>query len=98
MWRQGDVFISPTTTLPPKASKRQGGLLVEGELTGHSHRLERLSDGEVLEANGRLYLRVTAPSARIIHQEHGPITLTRGDYLVWQQREYTPEAIRVVRD
>ncbi|MCI0456467.1 MAG: hypothetical protein L0Z62_05745 [Gemmataceae bacterium] len=98
MWRQGNIFLAPVSAIPKQASKRPGGLLVEGELTGHSHRLERLSDGEVLQANDRLYLRIAAPSARIVHQEHGPITLVRGDYLVWQQREYTPEAIRVVRD
>ena len=31
-------------------------------------------------------------------KEHGPITLPRGTYRVWQQREYSPEAIRIVMD
>ncbi len=43
-------------------------------------------------------IRVIADEARIIHQEHQPITLPRGDYRVWQQREYTPEKIRRITD
>jgi hypothetical protein len=34
----------------------------------------------------------------VIHEEHQPITLEPGIYRVWQQREYTPEAIRRVVD
>jgi hypothetical protein len=45
-----------------------------------------------------LYLEVLADRATVVHEEHGPITLPRGLYRVWQQREYSPEAIRVVRD
>jgi hypothetical protein len=41
---------------------------------------------------------VLADSATVTHEEHGPITLPRGTYRVWRQREYSPEAIRVVRD
>jgi hypothetical protein len=52
----------------------------------------------VLEKDGTLYLRVVADRATIIHQEHRPITLPRGSYRVWAQREYSPEAIRPVLD
>ena len=98
MWRQGDVFLAGVASLPEGASPRAGGVLVEGELTGHSHRLEKAGVGEVLEHRGTLYLRVTARQATIVHQEHGLITLPRGSYRVWQQREYTPQAVRTVAD
>jgi hypothetical protein len=45
-----------------------------------------------------LYVRITAERARIVHPEHHPIELPGGTYRVWQQREYTPEAIRRVSD
>jgi len=98
MWRQGDVFIAAVKEVPPRAVRRPGGVLVEGELTGHSHRLANLADGELLEKDGTLYLIVKTDWARIIHQEHKEIRLPRGTYRVWGQREYTPEAIVRVMD
>jgi hypothetical protein len=98
MWRQGDVFIGPVPSIPRSAKPRAGGVLVEGELTGHSHRVADLRTAEVLEIGDKLFLRVLADSTTIAHQEHGPITLTRGTYRVWGQREYSPEAIRRVVD
>ena len=98
MWRQGDVFIAPVRSIPKSAKPRPGGVLVEGELTGHSHRVADLRTAEVLEAGEKLFLRVLADATTIVHQEHGPITLSRGTYRVWGQREYFPEAIRRVLD
>jgi hypothetical protein len=98
MWRQGDVFIASIGTLPTKAKRRPSGVLVEGELTGHSHRLADLSTAELWEKEGELFLRVLADCTTVIHQEHKPITLPRGTYRVWGQREYSPEAIRRVLD
>lgn len=98
MWRQGDVFIAPISSIPKEGKLRQSGVLVEGELTGHSHRVADLRRAEVLEAGDDLFLRVLADSVKIIHQEHGTIELPHGAYRVWGQREYSPEAIRIVRD
>ncbi len=98
MWRQGDVFIAPVPSIPKGAKHRQGGVLVEGELTGHSHRVADLRTAEVLESGDDLFLRVLADMTKIIHQEHGPIELPRGTYRIWGQREYSPEAIRRVLD
>lgn len=60
--------------------------------------LQDLAAWALVERDGRLYVRVTAPHARIVHEEHGPITLTTGLYRVVRQREYTPTAIRNVAD
>ncbi len=98
MWRQGDVFIAAVPSIPAGATPRPHCVLAEGEITGHSHRVEGQRVAELYEHSGTLYLKVTAASARVIHQEHGPVTLPRGCYRVWPQREYSPEAIRVVRD
>jgi hypothetical protein len=98
MWRHGDVFIAAVKGIPRGAVRRAGTLLAEGEATGHSHRIERPETVELYERGGLLYLRVVAESAQVIHQEHCPITLPRGTYRVWQQREYSPREIRTVRD
>jgi hypothetical protein len=98
MWRHGDVLIAAVEELPRKARRRHSTVLVHGELTGHSHRLEEPQTGELWESGGELFLRVTADEARVIHQEHAPITLPRGTYRIWKQREYTPRSIRWVQD
>ena len=98
MWRQGDILISTVEAVPRGAVRRGDGVIAEGELTGHSHRIENTAGAELLEHRGALYLRVLAEKARVVHQEHGPITLPRGAYAVWRQREYTPESIRPVHD
>jgi hypothetical protein len=98
MWRQGDVFIAPVAAVPKGAKSRPGGVLVEGELTGHSHRVADPRTAQVFQAGEDLFLRVDGDLATIIHQEHGPIALRRGLYRVWGQREYSPQAIRRVVD
>lgn len=98
MWRQGDVLMAAVDSIPGGATKRPDCILAEGELTGHSHRVELPAAVELLEHQGNLYLRVCGAQARVIHQEHGPITLPQGQYRVWKQREYTPQSIRPVRD
>jgi hypothetical protein len=92
MWRQGDVFIDSVNRIPAGAKRVGHGVLIEGEATGHSHRLESLDVAEVFRNGDELFVRVFTESTRIVHEEHGAITLPRGVYRVWQQREYTPQA------
>ena len=98
MWRHGDVLIAAAEAIPQRAKQRTTTVLARGELTGHSHRIEMVDTAEVWECDGVLFVKVVAPTARVVHQEHNPITLPRGIYQVWQQREYTPRAIRRVID
>jgi hypothetical protein len=98
MWRQGDVFIERVAKIPARAEARPHCVLAEGEVTGHSHRIRESGVARMFAHTSSLYLEVTAEQATIAHEEHGPITLPRGTYRVWQQREYTPQAIRTVRD
>lgn len=98
IWRHGDVIIASTEELPEGAKKRNNVVLAYGEITGHSHRIEDASTAETFEHDGMVYLRVTAPKARLVHEEHDTIELPQGVYRVWQQREYSPERIRRVYD
>jgi hypothetical protein len=52
---------------------------------------------EIWVHRGERFLKITA-TTRVIHEEHHPIPLEPGIYRFWQQREYTPEAIRRVMD
>ena len=95
-YRQGDLLFIRQDNRPEIALvARQSDVIVAGEATGHAHRLQA---GTILEApNGTLYLDVTH-STQVVHEEHGPITLDRGLWLVVRQREYSPDAIRTVED
>ncbi len=102
-YRQGDVFIQRIRKMPkdvqPLRRTRRGVVLAEGEVTGHAHAIkDRGADlyGGEIEAR---FLRVLAEGGvALTHEEHATITLPKGDYEIRIQREYSPEAIRNVRD
>jgi hypothetical protein len=98
LYHQGDIYITDVPTIPKGATPQPHCVLAEGEVTGHSHRVDRPGTARLFANRGSLFLEVLAETATVVHQEHGPITLARGNYRVWRQREYTPEAIRLVRD
>jgi len=98
MWRHGDVLIAPLGAIPGKAVRLAHTVLARGEVTGHSHRILERSAADLWELGGSLYLKVTADKVTVVHQEHAPITLPRGSYRVWIQREYTPATVRRVAD
>lgn len=105
MYRQGDVLILPLDEeaapaailgLSPVARDARGRLVLAlGEVTGHAHAV--VGPGELYRsadplAPGCLHV----PSgARVVHEEHGAISLPRGWYRVMRQREYVPGAFRV---
>jgi hypothetical protein len=98
MYRHGDVILMQADAIPSDAIRRPTAVLARGEATGHSHRIAEPGAAEVFDHDGVGYLRVTAPQARLIHDEHGPIVLPRGIFRFWMQREYTPKEIRRVVD
>lgn len=98
LYRHGDVLIQRIDRLPAAAQRREGATLAEGELTGHSHRIQQ-TNAVQLWAQGRdLFLEVKEPSATLIHEEHRAIELPQGIYHVWRQREYRPAADVEVMD
>lgn len=98
-WRHGDIMIEAIGKIPERAAVRKGApVLAWGEVTGHSHRIEDPHAAVFYTLGDDGYFEVTAPSARLVHEEHGPIVLERGRYRFWHQREYTPGAIRRVVD
>lgn len=95
MHRQGDVLFVKVADLPTERVERKSDVLVEGEATGHAH---RLTAGQIWQTHeGLLYLRAVAGS-RIVHEEHAALSLEPGDFQVIRQREYSPEVIRWVMD
>ena len=93
-YRQGDLlFVQQDTPPETRLTARQGNVIVMGEATGHAHRLQA---GTILEApDGSGYLDITH-TTQVVHEEHGPITLDPGLWLVVRKPAYNPEVIRTV--
>ncbi len=85
MKRQGDLVIKEVRELPQNLLVVKNGVILEGESTGHAH---RLVGGSVFKDNQNLmYLKVTS-KAKIVHEEHKPISLSKGMYAVLRTREW----------
>jgi hypothetical protein len=98
LYRHGDLLVQSVNSLPSEARRLHHLVLAQGELTGHSHRIAERDAAVLFESPIGLFLNVTGETATMVHQEHGPIELSKGIYQVWRQREYTPAEIRTVRD
>jgi hypothetical protein len=99
MVRQGDVLLRKVDKLPDgKRKRRASGEVLEGEVTGHVHRITDLEAAEVLEIGDGLFVSVSDNGVSLIHEEHKTIELPPGNYEVVRQREYSPEEIRNVQD
>ncbi len=98
LYRHGDVLIQSVRSLPDGVEKQRSVILAEGEITGHSHRVLEADAATLFRDGPDMFLRVTAATATVVHEEHAPIELPRSLYRVWRQREYTPKRIVVVRD
>jgi hypothetical protein len=73
-------------------------VIAEGEATGHRHRLlgsiaMYRDDAIARDVPSELYVghvTVRSPEAHLVHEEHAPITLEKGTYLVRRQRQLEP--------
>jgi hypothetical protein len=102
LWRQGDVLIQRVEAVPPSARKLKRAVLASGDTTGHRHQVKDRRTARLLSVGeGRavqLFLEVDADEASVVHPEHGTITLPRGVYRVWRQREFDDHEVRFVAD
>jgi hypothetical protein len=98
-YRQGDLLFVRLDIQPAgELTVRQNAVIVVGEATGHAHRLQTGRAGMILEDfDGSLYLNI-AHMTQVVHEEHSPIILDPGWWLVIRQREYTPDAMGTVAD
>ncbi len=98
LYRHGDVLLRQITSLPIGAQRRVGATLAQGEVTGHSHRIQQAHAVQLWVQGSDLFLEVKEPTATLVHEEHRAIELPYGLYRVWRQREYRPDAYVEVMD
>jgi hypothetical protein len=100
IYRQGDVLLIEVKSIPKDAVEQpiKGEVvLAYGEVTGHKHRFEDAMDVRMFGSGGSRYLDVAGVKL-LIHEEHSTVTVPPGKYLVPQQVEFTPAALRNVAD
>jgi hypothetical protein len=92
--RQGDLLFRKVAALPKDAKEVNDNVLARGEITGHTHRIE---GAKVFRSRNQLLVQVDQV-ARVVHEEHEAFELSTGIYEVVRQREYTPDATRLISD
>ncbi len=102
LWRQGDILIQRVESIPSPARKLKRPILASGDSTGHRHQVEDRRTARLLSVGqgraAQLFLEVEADEASVVHPEHDTITLPRGVYRVWRQREFDDAGSRFVAD
>ena len=100
-YRHGDLMIIPVDSIPEGLPKKNNTELLEGETSGHVH---RLSGGTVYTTEPTInnnfllgYFTIEKPTP-LSHEEHETITLPACNYKFIQQREYDPQENRRVID
>ena len=86
-FRQGDVLLMSTDRI--EGRKLTHLILAEGEVTGHKHQITS-GEAELREQDGKLILIVSSETATLSHEEHKPIQIPQGTWIVRTQREYSP--------
>ncbi len=95
MYRQGDILLISIPQLPTGCRKTKSKIILQGELTGHCH---RITNGIVYHlGSDQLFVQIDEPSS-LIHDEHAPIELPVGIYRVIRQQEYVGNQPRKVMD
>ena len=100
VYRQGDVIIKERKV--EELEEKHDGVLAEGEVTGHAHRIAQKNNARLYytAVEGILALKVLAAMCVIQHEEHESVCIPEGDYSVEVQREYDwfTNAVRRVAD
>ena len=86
LYRQGDILFKKIEELPFNLTQKLSGVVAEGELTGHAHIIENGALFELVNSSD-LFIEANHKT-RIVHDEHLPIELDEGNYMVIRQREY----------
>jgi len=98
IFRHGDLLIREINKIPSKAKPIDTKTLAEGEVTGHTHKLE--GNCQIFEHLTTKFLEILEEEeAKLVHEEHKMIKIPKGKYVIINEREYNPwenETSRVV--
>jgi hypothetical protein len=96
--QQGDIILKSISSLPGNLKRAEDLILQHGERTGHRHQFTDNRVQVFVDASGTKFISVPEP-AQVFHEEHNPITVSPGNYVLDIVREFnydTEEIVRVV--
>jgi hypothetical protein len=105
--RQGDVLLAKVEDTTPTAGSEierhptSGCVLALGEATGHHHHIpnQKATMRQIPKADPMTDRILTLNErAELLHEEHLPLYLPPGNYIVEKQEEYRPKEIVPVVD
>lgn len=89
IYQQGDIIIEMISNLPegaiPKKPVGKKHILAKGEATGHLH---AVTDPVDLYEKGDYYYISADYDFTVFHEEHNPVQIPKGIYVVRKVREY----------
>lgn len=100
-YRHGDLIVIPVDSIPVGLQKKDNTELLEGETSGHVHKLNGgivYKDNPTAENNFLLGYFEIKKETPLSHEEHETIILQPGKYKFMSQREYDPQENRRVID
>lgn len=97
--RQGDIMLKRIEKINDAKPVNRGGMIEEGEVTGHIHRLPANGSKFYETKNGQLLVELEEPQ-QITHEDHLPVYTPEGSFEVVKEREfdYATHVDRIVRD
>lgn len=111
LFAQGDLLIERVPDIVPSGDQVRAGsdgtiVVAEGETTGHRHAFHDAvtmfrDDNLACDIPNGLYVghvRVDVPLARLVHEEHDAIALSRGTWRIRRRRELEPKDVRLIAD
>ena len=86
--RHGDLLIRRVESIPTTAKPTNDAILAYGEVTGHKHRLVGQQVQVFQDEKTQIKYFQLGQQAELVHEEHKPIQLEEGTYMVVQEREF----------
>lgn len=105
-FRQGDILFEQVESKDISFLQlNTDGIIAYGEISGHKHIID--GNGQVFvrpaqqrgrqEEDSRIGYVVAHEDLKIVHDEHAPMPLKKGTYVVTQQREFVQERVDLTR-
>jgi hypothetical protein len=86
-YEHGDVILFPVESI--KGKELNTNILMEGEVTGHKHIIEKEKTQLFMDERNVVYVEVKEP-ASLTHEEHGKIVIDKGYYQIGRVKQYDP--------
>ena len=87
LYRHGDLLIRQVDKIPESATQLSTNIIAHGE-NGNTHKLH--GSHQVYENPDKQILFEAKQDVSLKHQEHNTLKISKGNYVIIQEREFVP--------